>query len=227
MLAACDVSKDDAPLPVDDPGIPGDGGNNNNTNLVVLSGSISIAPGSAVDSDVNDPNAPYQSNDTIAQAQTIGNPTTLGGYVNLPGFGGAGRSFEPGDSNDFYIAQLFANQSVTITVADFNPAANRVALFLLNENGEVVLHTDSNSQTDSIGVNADGIYYLQVSALAGASSYVLTLGLSGQQQSVADAALTVDQAFVPGEVIVEYKPDSGASNRQITAYASPAAVAQS
>ena len=226
MLAACDVSKDDAPLPVDDPGIPGDGGNNNNTNLVVLSGSISIAPGSAVDSDVNDPNAPYQSNDTIAQAQTIGNPTTLGGYVNLPGFGGAGRSFEPGDSNDFYIAQLFANQSVTITVADFNPAANRVALFLLNENGDVVLHTDSNSQTDSISVNTDGIYYLQVSALAGGSGYVLTLGLSGQQQSAIGGAMTVDQDFVPGEVIVEYKP-VGASDRQTTANASPAAVAQS
>ncbi|WP_455221034.1 S8 family peptidase [Kaarinaea lacus] len=212
LLAACDVSKEDNTPPVIDTGGNDTGGTNTggNNNVVTLSGSISIASGSGIDSDVNDPNAPYQSNDSLADAQTISNPTTLGGYVNLPGFGRSGRSFASGDSDDYYIVHLFANQSVTITTADFDSATNRVSLFLLDENGDVVSHTTGDRQTDVVNVNADGIYYLRVFALAGASGYVLTLGLSGQQQSIASSKMTVDQDFVPGEVIVEYK--QGSSN---------------
>ncbi len=218
VLVACDVSRDNDIPPANTTG--NDNNDNNNNVAVVLSGSISIAPGSAIDRDVNDPNAPYRANNSLAEAQTITNPATLGGYVNLSGFGRAGRSFAAGDADDYYIAQLFANQSITVTVADFDPAANRVALFLLDENGDVVLHTNADSQTDVINVNADGIYYLKVSALSGASRYVLTLGLSGQQQSASGAAISVDQEFVPGEVIVEYKSGDNASRPQTATGAS-------
>jgi len=207
LFAACDVSPEDESPSTLDSGGTDTGGINN---AVTLSGSISIAAGSGIDSDVNDPNAPYRSNNSLADAQTISNPTTLGGYVNLPGFGRTGRSFASGDSDDYYLVHLFANQSVTITTADFDPASNRVALFLQDENGNVVSHTQGDRQTDVVNVNADGIYYLRVFALAGASSYVLTLGLSGQQQTIAGSKLTIDQDFVPGEVIVEYK--HGSSN---------------
>jgi len=206
LLAACDVSKEsESPSAIDSGGI--DTGGINNT--VILSGSISIAAGSGIDDDVNDPNASYRSNDSLADAQTISNPTTLGGYVNLPGFGRTGRSFASGDSDDYYLVHLFANQSVTITTADFDPASNRIALFLLDQNGNVVSHTEGDRQTNVVNVNADGIYYLRVFALAGASSYVLTLGLTGQQQTIASTKMTVDQDFVPGEVIVEYKQGRG------------------
>jgi serine protease len=215
VLTACDVAREENSAAMNNAGDnnPGDnsGGDNGGNNiLVTLSGSISIAPGSLIDSDVNDPNAPYQANDTLSAAQTIANPTTLGGYVNLAGSGRSGRSFAAGDSDDYYVAQLFANQSITLTVADFDATANRVALFLLDENGDLVAHTAAERQTDVINVSTAGIYYLRVTALTGASSYVLTLGLSGQQQSSAGTAMTVDQDFVPREVNVEYKP--GASN---------------
>jgi hypothetical protein len=55
-----------------------------------LSGVVRPATGAAVDNDVNDPVAFYQPNNTVADAQPIPNPVTLGGYVNQPGSGPAG-----------------------------------------------------------------------------------------------------------------------------------------
>ena len=201
-----------------------------NNTTVTLSGNITIAPGSFVDGDVNDPNAAYQSNDILSEAQAIPNPTILGGYVNVAGAGLTGRSFQAGDSDDYYIVQLFSNQSISITVADYNlPTAqpNRIALFLLGQNGEVILHTTGDRQTDFLNINTDGIYYLRVFALSGASNYTLTIGLSAQQQGGSNSTLKVDQDFVPGDVIVEYKQDNPTSTRQVTGIQSAATIARS
>ena len=43
-----------------------------------------------MDSDVNDTNEVYLSNDTIAEAQEVLNPVTIGGYVNVAGAGETG-----------------------------------------------------------------------------------------------------------------------------------------
>jgi len=197
---------------------------------VVLSGSISVAPGSFSDSDVNDPNATFQSNDSRDEAQAIPNPTSLGGHVNVSGFGSMGRSFQSGDRDDYYIVQLFSNQKISISVADFNlptTQPNRIGLFLLNQNGDVLLHTTGDRQTDFLNVNADGVYFLRVYALSGASNYTLTIGLSGQQQGVGNSLLTVDQDFVPGEVIVEYKQANRVSTQQATGILAATTIARS
>lgn len=237
IIAACDSEKtSDSPFPEDStqdrpsPGQPSPNQPPVNNTTIEISGSISIAPGSFIDSDVNDPNAAYQSNDTLSEAQAIPNPAILGGYVNVAGTGLTGRSFQAGDIDDYYIVQLFPNQSITISVADFNlPTAqpNRIALFLLDANGDVQFHTFGDRQTDFININTEGIYYLHAVALSGASSYTLTIGLSGQQQAVSSSILSVDQDFVPGEVIVEYKQDNRTSTLQATGTQSLATVAGS
>jgi len=76
----------------DSPAVPG----------VRVSGSIFAAANSAVDGDVNDPAATYVPNDTVGQAQPIPNPVALGGYVNTPDTGEAGRSRVLGDVRDIY-----------------------------------------------------------------------------------------------------------------------------
>ena len=137
---------------------------------VSISGTVSIAPGSSADSDVNDPNSSYRSNDSIDNAQTIPNPTTLGGYVNHAGSGNEGRSFQQGDTDDYFLVQLFSGQSITINITDFNLASsppNRIALFLLDQSGSVLQHTTGDQQMEIINVNADGLYYLRVLALTG------------------------------------------------------------
>ncbi len=65
-----------------------------------VSGTLTAASGSTVDSDVNDPAATYVDNDTVANAQDIPNPVTLGGYVNQIGNGAVGRSYVTGDTSD-------------------------------------------------------------------------------------------------------------------------------
>ena len=78
-----------------------------------LSGVVGAASATAVDGDVNDPAAPYTPNDTTGTAQPIPNPVSLGGYVNEPGTGPAGRSDSIGDLTDFYAVELGAGQVVT------------------------------------------------------------------------------------------------------------------
>jgi serine protease len=176
----------------------------------IISGSLTNASGSAFDGDVNDPNAAYVSNDTLEIAQDIPNPTKLGGYVNIAGSGPAGRSFEQGDRDDYYRVQLFANQSVSLYVPASTSATsdNQVGMFLLDSSGELVQHTTGEQQTEFLNINNDGVYYIRVMAFAGAANYVLTIGLSGQQQTQQSTA-DIEQPFVPGEIIVEYRRESG------------------
>ena len=56
----------------------GAGSTPSNTGFTV-SGTLQAAGGNAVDSDVNDPFAPYAGNDSIATAQAIPNPVVVGG----------------------------------------------------------------------------------------------------------------------------------------------------
>ncbi|MFU8818619.1 MAG: hypothetical protein ACNA74_02715 [Desulfurivibrio sp.] len=58
-----------------------------------VSGTVSASSGVAVDRDVNDPHAPFATNDDCATAQPLPNPVTLGGYLNAPRAGSGGRSF--------------------------------------------------------------------------------------------------------------------------------------
>ncbi|NOX43967.1 MAG: hypothetical protein GXP19_09585 [Gammaproteobacteria bacterium] len=103
-----------------------------------LSGTITSAAGSAIDSDNNDPNASYASNDTPALAQSIANPITLGGYVNVADTGSAGPSFARGDRSDFFRISLSANQSITVNIADFD--TGDLDLFLYFDDGSIDLN---------------------------------------------------------------------------------------
>ena len=78
--------------------------------LCAHSGDDSIlSPETAVDSDDGtNLNATFIPNDTAATAQAIRNPVVLTGYVNQPGSGAEGRSYEAGDLVDAYQVNLKA-----------------------------------------------------------------------------------------------------------------------
>jgi len=181
-----------------------------------ISGSITVAKGLLSDSDVNDPNADYSSNDSTSTAQNIPGSTTVGGYVNIAGTGNAGRSFDIGDPDDYYLAQLSAGQAISFTATDFDLTAsppNQLTLELIDQSTGLVVQTTSASQpTQIVDIQNDGIYYLHVSALSGASRYVMTLGLINQIQTNANIMDISQVDFVPGEVIVEYKQPQVSTN---------------
>ncbi len=173
-----------------------------------VSGTLSAASGSAADSDVNDPSAPYIDNSILATAQDIPNPVTLGGYVNQTGFGPPGRSLAlPGDTSDIYRVTLTANQTITLAIA--NPAAD-LNLFLGDDlSGSQIDSSTGTGATESITVANAGSYLLEVHAAFGASNYTLVIGqqVTASQQDT----LNLDDDFVVGELVAKFR-DTPANN---------------
>jgi hypothetical protein len=89
----------------------GDGDIESEPLYYTVSGTIKAPDNNVADSDVNNPSAPYEPNDSFAQAQAVPNPAIIGGYVNVAGTGISGRSELSGDKYDYYRATLAVNQA--------------------------------------------------------------------------------------------------------------------
>jgi serine protease len=182
-----------------------------------ISGTVNGYTGSAVDSDINDPDAPFAENDTAATAQAVTVPFTLGGYVNAPGAGPEGRSKAEGDVVDVFRVSLDADQLVLLSFDPDDPvgetdARNALQIYLLDVDGNPVVDRDEfpiegRFQAETMRyffVEEKGDYLIAVSALKGASSYVLLVddyhgdGLS--QQSAPHASNQVVARFRSGAV---------------------------
>src|SRR5690606_11134275 len=80
-------------------------------------GSVVVAGYTAVDSDLNEPAAPVKANASLAQAQAVAAPATIGGYLTRPGAGPAGRSRDTGDPQDVFQVELAAGQQAILHAA--------------------------------------------------------------------------------------------------------------
>ncbi len=171
-----------------------------------LSGTITVAAGTDVDGDVNDPFATDRPNDTYSTAQPLLNPVTLGGYLNVPGAGASGYSWASGDRADFYSIPLAAGQTVTVTIEDY-PAGD-LDLYLYNDSGAVVDVSAGNGNIETITLSGStsGDYFIEVRVEGGFSNYTLTVGQHAPLH-VAGRLVSTD-AFVPGDVIVKFRDDS-------------------
>ncbi|MCO6413728.1 MAG: S8 family serine peptidase [Thiogranum sp.] len=172
-----------------------------------LSGAIQVADGTVVDSDVNDPEAAYATNDGIAMAQPVPNPVTVGGYVNQPGSGSPGRSQLTGDASDTYRVTLAANQTITLHIGDF--AGADLDLFLGDADGNLLNSSEGVGMTESLTVTAAGTFLIEVYAFSGASNYVMTI--SQATGVVAADALHIGDEFVPGDVVVRFSDSASSS----------------
>jgi serine protease len=195
-------------------------GNRAGTGTFTVSGEITFAANTAIDSDVNDPQAPYASNDLYNDplnpqnginvddlVQRVSRLVTIGGYVNQPGQGTDGRSFETGDVSDFFVADLTAGQTITLNTAD---SASNIDLFLYMDQDfvqPVALSTKAIGEVEFIQVNSPGTYFIEVRAVSGASNYTLNIATdAGGSQA---ASFTAENDFVPGDVIIKYKEAGG------------------
>ena len=176
-----------------------------------ISGTIAINASTATDSDVNDPNTPYSANDSLATAQTIGNPAVVGGFASAVGTGISGDRFaSSGDLNDYFNVTLAAGQSITLAIANHtssNPTAVDLDLMLYNSGGTLIQSSLGTGASESITVSTAGSYRIRVNAYAGISNYVLTIGASAASTSADDSTgdLHSEGEFVPGDVIVRFK----------------------
>ncbi len=189
----------------------------NDATSFTLSGTITSAPGTATDSDVNDAGAPYESNDTPATAQPLPNPVLLGGFVSRTGTR-EGKFATHGDNIDTYRATLAKGQIVTLFISDHdaeNPSGIDLDIELHNTTGftpgtqPAARSISATAGTETVQVPENGSYYIIIRAIQGASNYLLT---TGQPASITDTGLQTDAPFVPGEIIVRFRSSASAAS---------------
>jgi len=182
------------------------GSSSSTLNNFTLSGRIFASENTATDSDNNDENAKKVSNNSTQTAQSIPNPTILGGYVNNPGTGPAGPSRQAGDENDFFSVELRAGQIINLFIANENLSGNDLDLALLDRNGFVLNASVGDGKTESLTVPNNGHYFIQVQAFSGHSTYVLSIG---QNTSSMALGMRLQDDFAVGESIIKFKESAG------------------
>ena len=171
-----------------------------------VSGTIHIAGGSAVDSDVNDRLTSPLGNNTFATAQAIAAPLRLGGFVNVPDSGADGGNFtRTGDRDDFYFVTLSGDEQILLSIGD--PSADLdLELYSDTSPPELLDASVSGDATEDLTAPGPGSYFVRVLAVAGASNYVLGIEPRDLSEAAllrpARAAKRLSDPFVAGELLM-------------------------
>ncbi len=172
-----------------------------------LSGTLTVSGNAVCDWDVNDPEAPYQANDTPEEAQSIQTPAVVGGFVRGDVDNKNNASEDSQDLEDYYSVALSAGDTITMLEVDqaqsgaitvelrFASTPNRVFRSFLLDAGK------------SISVTQENDYLIHVYAIGGSFNYLLEIG--GQDNGNETAGHS-SEAFVTGEAIVRFKETTAA-----------------
>lgn len=177
-----------------------------------LSGTIRIAPSSSVDSDVNDELTAPTENNAFGSAQAVTNPLRLGGFVNQPGSGADGGNFtQTGDPDDFFFVTLEGDEHIVLSIGD--PSAD-LDLELYSDAAMPELLDASMSSTPDTDFTEDlpapadpGSYFVRVTAVSGASNYVLSISDESQPAALRRTAKRLSDPFVAGELLMSARGD--------------------
>jgi serine protease len=169
-----------------------------------VSGTVVAPAGQDLDGDTNDPFNDLRSNDDPRDPQPLGNPTTLGGYVNEAGAGAEGRSQVNGDPEDYFVVDLLEGQRINLLVADFRESD--ADLYLYTPAGELLDFSIETGELEELTVAAAGRYVINVSIFAGATNYTLAIGAP-----LTPAARTTAIDVVPWELVVDLEEEETAA----------------
>jgi len=167
-----------------------------------ISGTVTASSNMRVDGDTNNPSSPSSANNSIATAQVIPNPVTLGGHVNEAGTGDPGFTHSNGDLDDYYRVELLAGQAITLLVGDFVEAD--ADLYLFSSDGEILDFSIEEGEIETLLVPADGTYIVNVFAFFGATNYILAIG-SAPQNVTARRTAAANADIIPWQAIVKYR----------------------
>ncbi len=177
-----------------------------------VSGSIVLAARTALDTDINDPSAPFINNSSAANAQQIDNLVVLQGFATRNATGRPGDTFaSTTDIDDFYQVNLQAGQSIQLQVVDYIGGANNFGrigdldLYLFDASLNLIAASEGTGEYERIQVPSDGNYFINVYAHSGSSKYVLHL-----TSASALSLHTPSMDFVTGQAIVTYEPTTTA-----------------
>ncbi len=184
----------------------GDGGGGDGGTGVSVGGKLIVPSFVVTDSDVNDVQTTPIPNHPLSAAQAVPNPVNIGGYVNQPGAGSAGNSLSSGDTDDYFLIDLQAGQTLLLNIADLGNGED-LDLLLYDINGELVDASVGLTKFESLQVSQDGQYYVNVYAFAGASNYLLSVGLTPNAE-VPASPLRLSDEFLPEEVLARFNHSS-------------------
>ncbi len=183
-----------------------------NTNIL---GIITAPDFTAIDGDTNDPYSTNVANDEIASAQQIANPAMIGGFVCAVATGVSGDRFESlADVSDFYKVSLAEGQAITLAVSDYaGDSTIDLDLILYNSGRVEVDRSEGLVESEKLTVSSSGDYFVEVYAYSGISNYVMSVGQPDVSNS-SQGGLSMDDEFVPGEVMVRFKSNFLTNNMQ-------------
>ena len=195
-----------------------------------ISGTLSSTANLVVDSDVNDLNASFASNDILADAQPLVNLVTVQGFASASPTQGrlseapaTERFANSTDPKDYFSAKLLAGQLLSLAVAntdeqDSERYAGDLDLYLLDDKGDVVQSSTGQNSSEKITVPKDGDYYILVQATSGISKYVLQLFPSTGQTASRQGEFVDDQiliGFEPGVSAASFNMSNASGNASI------------
>ncbi|GAB1624014.1 hypothetical protein AAOGI_40640 [Agarivorans albus] len=184
-----------------------------------VSGTVTTAVNTVVDSDVNDIGNEYFTNNSYADAQPLPPIATVSGYLASHATGEAKDRFvnEP-DERDVYRVDLQANQRLFLEIADWETSGNDFDLRLIN--ADTMFEVSSSlgiNKTELLSVDQTGSYYLVVEAYTAFNSGPYrgnyTLRLIGQSSAVLPESkhFSTQQDFVAKQMVVMHQAGRAAS----------------
>ena len=174
-----------------------------------ISGTVSSMAYTDVDSDINDPNAPYSSNDggRDDEVQELKNPVNLSGFAsNAPTRWPGDRFDNDADEQDHFRIHLEDGDYVSLVVGDYLYSDLDLYLYAAGTM-DLVSYSDSGSDVESLQVQEDGDYIVVVEAVRGFTSYRLSVGADSVITGLSAQGNSAD--FAENQVILKMKESSG------------------
>jgi len=190
-----------------------------------LGGTLRGVANLVVDSDTNDVNQQGRAaNDHPTTAQNVSASGQVVGTVNTAGAGSDGASFDDGDRDDYFKIHLAAGQTVQLDMTS-DTEDNDVDLYiyqLIGSDYQPVGASYGTTRNECVQITADGEYYVNPYAYAGASIYNLRIAAPGAGGACSNSTSTsVAGSLRAGEVILGLKAtaDTGRAQRASVAVA--------
>jgi serine protease len=178
------------------------------TDPLVIEGTILVSSSVTVDSDVNDSSSSPVSNNTIATAQFVTNPVTIGGFANEagtgPNFDSLANLTTSGDEFDAYRINALGGEVINLRIA--TRGEGDLDLLLYDVDGQLIDFSVSATDNESIAIPAvAATYNIVVESFSGYSNYVLSVGRDPAIASLSNA--NASTAVFIGDLVVKPKND--------------------
>jgi serine protease len=192
--------------------LPGCGGSGSSTPppTGTVSGKLIVPPDNTTE---------VEPNDSPTQAQVVSSFLNVSGNASQadPGFTLPGST--PLTLVDLYSLNATGPVRITLTIAQKDPIANDLDLFLLDPSGNQLDVSAGYVSTEFLETKGAGSFLIGVQAFRGSTAYVLSIAPLGGIARSGSEPIPPGAEFVPGEVVVKLRKDASGVSRKADLFA--------